>query len=48
MARYKEYSYAQTSMVAISYDRYRLFPVHLSIRSSDVIDTLDMSIFDDR
>ncbi|NLW33413.1 MAG: transposase [Fibrobacter sp.] len=47
MARYKDYSYLQTKMVAISYDR-QIIPGTFEHTLSDVIDLLDMSIFDDR
>ncbi|MBD3345016.1 MAG: IS1182 family transposase, partial [Chitinivibrionales bacterium] len=47
MARYKDYSYEQTKMVAISYDR-QVLPGTFEHTLSDVINSLDMSIFDDR
>ena len=47
MARYKDYSYLQTKMVAISCDR-QIIPGTFEHTLSDVIDSLDMSIFDDR
>ncbi|MBD3344949.1 MAG: hypothetical protein GF401_07795 [Chitinivibrionales bacterium] len=47
MAHYKDYSYEQTKMVAISYDR-QVLPGTFEHTLSDVIDSLDMSVFDDR
>ena len=47
MARYKDYSYDQTKLIAISYDR-QILPGTFEHTLSEVIDSLDMSIFDDR
>lgn len=47
MARYKDYSYAQTKMVAISYDR-QIVPGTFEHTLSDVIDSMDMSVFEGR
>jgi transposase len=47
VARFKDYSYAQTTLVAISYDR-QILPGSFEHTLSQVIDSLDMSIFEGR
>jgi hypothetical protein len=47
MARYKPYSYDQTKLIPISYDR-QILPGTFERTLSEVIDTLDMSVFNGR
>ena len=47
MARYKDYSYAQTKFVPISYDR-QILPGTFEHTLSEVIDSIDLSLFDNR
>lgn len=47
MARYKDYSYEQTTMVAICY-AHQIIPGTFEYTLSNVINTLDMSIFEKR
>ena len=47
MARFKDYSYEQTKLIPISYDR-QILPGTFEHTLSDVIDTLDISIFEGR
>jgi hypothetical protein len=47
MARFKDYSYDQTTMVAISFDR-QILPGSFEYTLSEIIDTLDMSLFENR
>ena len=47
MARYKDKSYEQTKLVAVSYDR-QILPGTFEYTLSEVIDSIDLSIFDNR
>lgn len=47
MARYKDYSYQQTKLIPVSYDR-QILPGTFEHTLSDVIDSLDLSIFNNR
>jgi transposase len=47
MARYKEYCYGQTKMIALSYDR-QILPGTFEYTLSEVINTIDLSLFDER
>jgi hypothetical protein len=47
MARYKDHSYEQTELVAVSYDR-QILPGTFEFTLSEVIDTIDLSLFDNR
>jgi len=47
MARYKDYCYGQTKMIALSYDR-QILPGTFEYTLSEVINTIDLSLFDER
>ena len=47
MARYKDHSYEQTKLVAVSYDR-QILPGTFEYTLSEVIDSIDLSLFDNR
>lgn len=47
MARYKPYSYEQTTLVPVSFDR-QILPETFEYTLSEVIDSLDMSLFESR
>jgi transposase len=47
MARYKPYSYEQTKLLPVSYDR-QILPGTFEHTLSEVIETLDMDIFESR
>ena len=47
MARFKDYSYEQTKLIQVSYDR-QILPGTFEHTLSEVIDLLDMSIFEGR
>ena len=47
MARFKDYSYEQTKLIPVSYER-QILPGTFEYTLSEVIDSLDMSLFEDR
>ena len=47
MARYKPYSYEQTKLLPVSYDR-QILPGTFEHTLSEVIETLDMDLFESR
>jgi transposase len=47
MARYRTYSYDQTKLIPVSYDR-QILPNTFEYTLSDVIDSMDMGIFESR
>jgi transposase len=47
MARYKEYSYEQTKLVPVSYDR-QILPGTFEHTLNEVIDSIDLSLFENR
>jgi hypothetical protein len=47
MARYKDYSYEQTKLIPVSYDR-QILPGTFEHTLCEVIDTLDISVFEER
>lgn len=47
MARYKNYSYEQTKLIPVSYDR-QILPGTFEYTLSEVIDSIDLSLFDNR
>jgi transposase len=47
MARYKHYSYEQTTLVPVSFDR-QILPETFEYTLNEVIDSLDMSLFESR
>ena len=47
MPRYKDYSYEQTKLIPVSYDR-QILPGTFEYTLNEIIDSLDMSLFEDR